>query len=76
MLRTPIRLFLLQWGFWVGAAVLFGVLSLGRGALGAFWVAVLVTLVGLTIGASYYLLAERILRPVATRAIGSPCRTR
>ncbi len=70
VLRTPIRLFLVQWFFWLGAAPLFAVLSLGRGLLGAFWVAVLVTLVGLTTAASTYLLAERILRPVATRALG------
>jgi adenylate cyclase len=69
VLRTPIRLFLLQWGFWLGAAIVFAVLSLGRGVLGAFWVAVLVTLVGLTTAASTYLLAERVLRPVATRAL-------
>jgi adenylate cyclase len=69
VLRTPLRLFLLQWGLWLGAALLFGVLSLGRGFVGGLWVTVLVTLVGLTTAASTYLLAERILRPVATRAL-------
>ena len=69
VLRTPIRLFLLQWGFWLGAALLFGGLSLGRGITGATWVAVVVALVGATTAASTYLLAERILRPVATRAL-------
>lgn len=69
VLRTPLRLFLLQWCFWLGAAVLFSVLSSGRGFVGSLWVAVLVTLVGLTTAASTYLLAERLLRPVATRAL-------
>lgn len=69
VLRTPIRLFLLQWTFWLGAAVLFGALSFGRGVTGALWVAVVVALVGATTAASSYLLAERILRPVATRAL-------
>ena len=67
--RTPIRLFLLQWAFWLGAAVMFALLSRGRGFLGSVWVLILVTLVGLTTAASTYLLAERILRPVATRAL-------
>jgi adenylate cyclase len=74
VLRTPLRLFLLQWFFWLGAAVLFGVLSSGRGFAGAFWVAVVVTLVGLTTAASTYLLAERLLRPVATRALADGAR--
>jgi adenylate cyclase len=69
VLRTPIRLFLLQWTFWLGAAVLFGALSFGRGVTGALWVAVVVALVGATTAASSYLLAERIMRPVATRAL-------
>jgi adenylate cyclase len=69
VLRTPIRLFLLQWFFWLGAAALFSVLSSGRGFVGSLWVAVLVTLVGATTAASTYLIAERILRPVATRAL-------
>ena len=69
VLRTPLRLFLLQWAFWLGAALVFGTLSLGRGLVGGLWVAVVVTLVGLTTAASTYLLAERILRPVATRAL-------
>jgi adenylate cyclase len=69
VLRTPLRLFLLQWAFWLGAAAVFGILSLGRGFVGGLWVAVVVTLVGLTTAASTYLLAERIMRPVATRAL-------
>ncbi len=69
VLRTPMRLFLLQWVFWFGAAPVFALLSAGRGFLGALWVGVLVVLVGATTAASTYLLAERILRPVATRAL-------
>lgn len=69
VLRTPMRLFFLQWSFWLGAAMVFAFFSSGRGFLGALWVLVLVALVGLTTAASTYLIAERILRPVATRAL-------
>ncbi len=69
VLRTPMRLFLLQWLFWLGAAPVFALLSASRGFLGAMWVGLLVILVGATTSASTYLLAERILRPVATRAL-------
>jgi adenylate cyclase len=69
VLRTPIRLFLLQWGLWLGAAVVFAILSSGRGFLGSLYIFIVVSLVGLTTAASTYLIAERILRPVATRAL-------
>lgn len=69
VLRTPMRLFLIQWAFWLGAAPVFALLSSGRGFLGSMWVGLLVVLVGATTAASTYLLAERILRPVATRAL-------
>jgi adenylate cyclase len=69
VLRTPSRLFLVQMFFWLPAAVLFGGLSLGRGFLGGLWVATIVALAGATTAASTYLLAERILRPIAAKAL-------
>ena len=69
VLRTPSRLFLVQMFFWLPAAVIFGGLSLGRGFLGALWVATTVALAGATTAASTYLLAERILRPIAAKAL-------
>lgn len=69
VLRTPMRLFVVQMLFWLGAALLFGSLSMGRGFMGAFWVALIVALAGATTAASTYLLAERILRPIAARAL-------
>ncbi len=69
VLRTPSRLFLVQMAFWLPAAVLFGWLSMGRGFLGGTWVAVTVALAGTTTAASTYLLAERILRPIAAKAL-------
>jgi adenylate cyclase len=69
VLRTPSRLFLVQMFFWLPAALLFGGLSLGRGFVGAMWVAVIVALAGTTTAASTYLLAERILRPIAAKAL-------
>jgi adenylate cyclase len=69
ILRTPSRLFLVQMCLWLPAAVLFGGLSLGRGFFGALWVGVTVALAGATTAASTYLLAERILRPIAAKAL-------
>ncbi len=69
VLYAPRRLFDVQVVLWLGGAVLFAVLARGLGFIGSFWVLVTVALTGLTTAASTYLLTERILRPVAARAL-------
>lgn len=69
VLTSPRRLFSLQVTLWFGAAAVFGVLARGLGLLGAFYVALTVALTGITTAATSYLLTERILRPVASRAL-------
>ncbi len=69
VIRAPLRLFVLQLALWFGAAVLFAILdSRYSGALG---LAVMATIAisGMTTAACAYLLAERVLRPAAVRAL-------
>lgn len=69
VLRAPLDLFLLQLGLWLAAAIGFGVLNgLPSADLGAT-VAVTVALTGCSTAACAYLLTERVLRPVAARAL-------
>jgi adenylate cyclase len=69
VLRTPSRLFLVQMFFWLPAAALVGVHPLGGGYWGGLGGATTVALAGATTAASTYLLAERILRPIAAKAL-------
>ena len=69
VLLAPLRLFLLQVGLWLGAAVVFGVLNLTYSGRLALWVSSAVVLSGLTTAACAYLLSERALRPIAVRAL-------
>ena len=71
VLRAPLRLFVIQCCIWFGAAVLFGVLNAGT-----YWpygaeVATLVALTGLITASYSYLLAERLLRSAAARALAA-----
>jgi adenylate cyclase len=76
VLRAPLRLFVVQASIWFGAAVLFGALNAGN-----YWpvgaeVAIMVILTGLITASYSYLLAERLLRSAAARALaqGAPDR--
>ena len=76
VLRAPLRLFVVQASIWFGAAVVFGVLNAG-----SYWplgaeVAIMVILTGLITASYSYLLAERLLRSAAARALaqGAPDR--
>ena len=69
VVRAPLLLFKLQLSRWLGAALLFGLLDLAFSpALGAI-VAPTIAITGITTGACAYLLAERILRAPAARAL-------
>ncbi|HET9102693.1 MAG TPA: adenylate/guanylate cyclase domain-containing protein [Solirubrobacteraceae bacterium] len=69
VVRAPLFLFRLQFGLWLVAAVVFGVIdSLHAVRLGLV-VAATVALTGVTTAACAYLLAERILRKPASRAL-------
>ena len=69
VLLAPLRLFALQVGLWLGAAVVFGVLNLTYSGRLALWVSSAIVLSGLTTAACAYLLSERALRPIAVRAL-------
>ena len=70
VLLAPLRLFTLQVGLWLGAAVVFGILNLTYSGRLALWVSSAIVLSGLTTAACAYLLSERALRPIAARALG------
>ena len=74
VLRAPLRLFAVQATLWFGAAVLFGALNAGSSWAAGAEVAIMVALTGLITAAYTYLLVERVLRSVATRALaqGAP----
>ena len=69
VVTAPLILFRLQVSLWFGAAVVFGVLNAGYSAALAALVALTVAITGVTTGACAYLLAERILRKPASRAL-------
>jgi adenylate cyclase len=76
VLRAPLRLFVVQACIWFGAAVAFGALNAGNyWPLGAE-VAIMVIIAGLITASYSYLLAERLLRSAAARALaqGAPDR--
>jgi adenylate cyclase len=69
VLRHPLVFAKVAASFWALAAVLFGLLTLPVGADVAVTAGVVVALGGVTASALQYLLAERTLRPVTTRAL-------
>lgn len=69
VLRAPLRLFVVQAVLWVLAAVLFGALDASYVGVLALRVAVVVALTGMSTAACAYLLTERLVRPVAARAL-------
>lgn len=71
VLRTPLRLFVLQAALWLLAAVLFGVFNLLYSWQIAARASIIVTIVGLSTASFAYLATERVLRPVAARALRS-----
>ena len=73
-LRLPLRQMRLNASIWLGAAVLFGVLNAPFNAVGALDIAGTIVLGGFTTCTIAYLLAERILRPVVSRAMAGASR--
>jgi adenylate cyclase len=74
-LRFPQRLATVYTVPWLGAALVFAVVSGGESSAFAFEVGATVALTGLTTGAVAYLIVERLLRPVvATALAGAPLR--
>jgi len=71
VLRAPVRLFVVQMTLWAGAAVVFGVLDSSYSLTLGLRVAIAVALTGLSTAACAYLLTERLLRPVAARALAT-----
>ena len=69
VLHAPLRLFFVQAGMWLIAAALFGVLNLSYSAELALRVVIIVVVTGLVTASCAYLLAERIARPAAARAL-------
>jgi adenylate cyclase len=74
VLQAPLRLFALQLGLWLIAAVVFGVINASYDSLLAIRVATIVVLTGLVTASCAYLLTELLLRPAAVRALadGAP----
>jgi adenylate cyclase len=73
VLRAPLRMARMSAGFWLGAAVLFGLLNATFTLALGVQVVSTVLLGGVTTVSLAYLLAERILRPAVTLAhAGSP----
>jgi adenylate cyclase len=69
VVRAPLTLFRMQLVLWLAAAALFGLLNLAFSAALSAIVAPTVAITGVTTGACAYLLAERILRRPASRAL-------
>jgi adenylate cyclase len=69
VLRAPMRLFGLQVGLWLAAAVLFGAVDLAYSTTLAIRVLIVVTITGVVTAACAYLLADLMLRPAAARAL-------
>jgi adenylate cyclase len=71
VLSAPLRLALLQVALWLGAALAFGLLTgYYRSALGVR-VAIVVAITGVTTASTAYLLTERLMRPLAARALAT-----
>ena len=69
IVTAPLILFRLQVILWLGAAIIFGALNAWHSVQLAALVALTVAVTGVTTGACAYLLAERILRKPASRAL-------
>ncbi|MDQ3571525.1 MAG: adenylate/guanylate cyclase domain-containing protein [Actinomycetota bacterium] len=69
VLHAPLRLFFVQAGLWLIAAALFGALNLSYSAELALRVVIIIVVTGLVTASCAYLLAERIARPAASRAL-------
>jgi adenylate cyclase len=71
VLRGPFRLTLLMGSLWLGGALLFGVVDFLESPLGGVKTVVVVVSGGVVTCAICFLLAERILRPAAARALAA-----
>lgn len=71
VLRAPLRLFVVQLILWLGASALFGALNSGYSGIVGGEVAIVVALTGIVTAACAYLLAERIVRIPAARALAA-----
>ena len=69
VLHAPLRLSLMQLGWWWGAALLFGVLDATYSASLGVRVGITVALTGMVTATLAYFLSERILRTAAARAL-------
>jgi adenylate cyclase len=69
VLRAPLRLFVVQFTLWLGAAVLFGIINTAYEGLTGYGVALLVSLTGVVTASCSYLFCERIMRGTAARAL-------
>lgn len=71
VVTAPLILFRVQAGLWFVAAAIFAALNAGHSAALAAIVGLTVAVTGVTTGACAYLLAERILRKPASRALAT-----
>jgi adenylate cyclase len=69
VLRGPFRLTLMMGALWAAAALLFGAVDAVTSPLGGLKTVIVVLFGGITTCSIAYLLAERILRPAAARAL-------
>jgi adenylate cyclase len=71
VLHAPLRLSLMQLGWWAVAAVLFGILNATYSGVLGLRVGITVAITGMVTAALAYFLSERILRVAAARALES-----
>ena len=69
VLRAPLRIFVVQVALWAVAAAIFGLVNALLAGLVALPVAVTILLTGMTTASLAYLSVERLMRPVAARAL-------
>jgi adenylate cyclase len=69
LLYAPLRLFVLQFGLWSLAAILFALINLSYSTQVGIGTAIVVVLTGLVTASMAYLLTERLMRPGAARAL-------
>jgi adenylate cyclase len=71
VLRTPLRLFVVQITLWLGGAVLFGALNSGYSRLTGAGIAAVVALTGVVTASCAYLFTERFMRIPAARVLAT-----
>ncbi len=71
VLRTPLRLFVVQITLWLGGAVLFGALNSSDSKLTGAGIAAVVALTGMVTASCAYLFTERLMRIPAARVLAA-----